>query len=433
MNPLIQCHLFASVLLITFVWPVVVSGRAINYNYDTLNRLQGVSVSGGYRIDYTYDTAGNIVKKVVHPSSQGTVPERIATGLYQGLVQGSGGTIDNALLSLNVTSLGGFTGSLGIRGVSYKLLGTFKQGQDGVFVWNGTIHRTGQSSLIVSLRFDPCDPSGNITGTVSDNASSAIATLSKAGFSKTRPALLAGNYTVLIPANPDFPGVEYPQGDGFALLTIGIDGSVRLSGQLCDGTPISQSGKLTNDGRFPVYVPLYKGKGLLSGWIDFQPVNTVSDFNGTLEWTKAVLPGDAFYSAGFDCVVDIMGSRYTPPGATTKLLNLESKQGNAFVAIGEGNLSAPLSLGITIDSSSRASTAAAVPGSFSLSFVTTTGLFRGSFLHPAMAKKVGFTGVVFQKQNLGLGLFKGTDKAGYINILQSGTSFLLLPPRGDAP
>src|SRR6266853_1342880 len=223
-------HVFA----ITF-FLVIAVGRgsaATVFEYDVLGRLTTSMRSDDLKTVYTYDLTGNRTRKVVskvNDSSRGDLA--IASGLYQGLAQSVGDTLGDSLLKLSVGTGSSFSGTLNFHGAIYQLKGAFVAGEGGVFVWNGSIHRSGLPDLIVSLRFDPSDPSGAITGTLSDDTDSATIALSRAGFDAKHPTALAGKYTVLLPANPDFPGDPYPQGDGYALLSVTAAGSVRLTGK----------------------------------------------------------------------------------------------------------------------------------------------------------------------------------------------------------
>ena len=406
-------------------------GAAKSFTYDYLDRLISADGGNGIVTHYTYDPAGNRTKEVVSMTiGSNESALAIAPGSYQGLAQSASDTLGDSLLKLNVGTGSSFTGTLNFHGTIYQLKGAFVAGEGGVFVWNGSIHRTGQPDLIVSLRFDPSDPSGAITGTLSDDTDSATIALSRAGFDAKHPAALAGNYTVLLPANPDFPGDPYPQGDGYALLSVTATGSVRLTGKLGDGSVITQSAPLSSDGRFAVYLPLYLNRGVLTGWIDFQPVDDVSDFNGTLHWTKSVAAGGPLYATGFDLEVDLMGSRFVPPVAGHRVLNLENSAQNSVIFLGEGNFGPSLNFPATLDASNIVRTAVTTPRAFKLTIKPSTGLFSGSFLHPATSTTAVFSGVVFQKQNLATGFFPGSDKSGYVSLHRTATSALLLPPAG---
>lgn len=310
----------------------------------------------------------------------------------------------------------------------YPLQGTFAAAENGTFLWNGVIHRTGLPDLNVSLQYDPKDPSGAITGTISDGTNSAPINLARAGFDAKHPTALAGNYTVLLPASPDFPGGGYPQGDGYALLTVKADGSVRFLGRLGDGTAISQSGALTADGRFAIYLPLYGGRGTLSGWVDFQPVDDVSDFNGTLHWSKPGAVGGPLYAAGFDMEVDLMGSRFLPPLSGRRILNLENGIANSVLLLGEGNLDAPMNFAATLDTKNLLQAAAPASTALKFTIAPASGLFTGTFMHPGTKKATPFSGVVFQKQNLATGVFTGSSKSGYVSLRRTALSPVLLPP-----
>lgn len=403
------------------------------YAYDALNRLTLVRTSDGGVLKFTYDLAGNIMERkagMEAVSSRFSQNEGIT--LYFGLSENPTGGGGASAVKLIVSLQGAFTGSLTSHGVPYPLQGTFVPADSGLFIWNSIIHRTGLPDLNVSLQYDPKDPSGAITGTLSDNTDSAAINLGRAGFDAKHPTALAGNYTVVLPANPDFPGGGFPQGDGYALLTVNVDGSVRLVGRLGDGTAVSQSGALSADGRLAVYLPLYGGRGALSGRVNFQPVDDVSDFNGTLHWNKLAAAGGSLYATGFDLEVDFMGSRFLPPVAGHRILNLENRTGNGVLLLGEGNLDSALNFAATLDRANIVQTSAPAATAFKMTIAPASGLFAGTFIHPGTKKTTAFSGVVFQKQNLATGVFAGSSKSGYVSLRRDSLSLLLLPPTGLA-
>ena len=424
-------HQFLFLLLFSILPALPEAGAGtIYYTYDSLGRVTQIVKTDSLRKTYSYDTVGNLIQREALASSIPNNTPKVVVGIYQGLALSGNDTLGDSLLKLTIGTGSSFTGTLNFHGTIYQLKGAFVAGEGGVFVWNGSIHRTGQPDLIVSLRFDPSDPSGAITGTLSDDTDSATIALSRAGFDAKHPAALAGNYTVLLPANPDFPGDPYPQGDGYALLSVTAAGSVRLTGKLGDGSVITQSAPLSSDGRFAVHLPLYKNRGVLAGWVDFQPVDDVSDFNGTLHWTKSDTAGGPLYATGFDLEVDLMGSRFVPPVAGHRILNLENSPQNGVIFLGEGNFGPSLNFPATLLASNVVQTAATTPKAFKFTITPSTGFFSGSFLHPATNKAAVFSGVVFQKQNLATGYFPGSDKSGYVSLHRTATSALLFPPAG---
>src|SRR5207302_1994891 len=131
---------------------------------------------------------------------------------------------------------------------------------------------------------------------------------------KLNPAPQIGHYTVVLAANANFPGSQYPQGDGFALIAIGADGSARVAGRTGDGTPFSQLSMVSQNGTLPIYVPLYGSQGSISGALNFENT-TGGDLDGTLNWTKPARPKDTFYPAGFTMPVPAVGSLYAAPAS----------------------------------------------------------------------------------------------------------------------
>lgn len=56
-----------------------------------------------------------------------------------------------------------------------------------------------------------------------------------------------------------------PQGDANAKVTIEHSGNVRLTGKLGDGSAWTISARITDKGVLPLYTPLYRSGGSISG------------------------------------------------------------------------------------------------------------------------------------------------------------------------
>jgi YD repeat-containing protein len=65
--------------------PVAASAGSIAYQYDAWHRLTGATYNGGVVISYTYDTAGNRLKKVV-ASPSGDINGNMVLGLEDGIL-----------------------------------------------------------------------------------------------------------------------------------------------------------------------------------------------------------------------------------------------------------------------------------------------------------------------------------------------------------
>ena len=101
-------------------------------------------------------------------------------------------------------------------------------------------------------------------------------------------ASLVGSYTVIFPPTapagqtltPSIGTGSYPQGTGWATITVDKKGFAKLKGRLADGSTITAAAPLTKDDTWPFYVPLYGGKGSISGRVSFRP-GMGSDLDGS--------------------------------------------------------------------------------------------------------------------------------------------------------
>ena len=139
--------------------------------------------------------------------------------------------------------------------------------------------RPGSPSLNVDLQLDMSGILNTITGHVTQIyhgtlvASSDIAA-DRAGYSASSKVLatLAGTltkpYTLVFPSRAQSPALDsfyYPQGDGFATMTVNVNGTVSLTGKLAENTVITASAPLSGNNQWPVFAQLYSTKGCLAG------------------------------------------------------------------------------------------------------------------------------------------------------------------------
>jgi YD repeat-containing protein len=65
--------------------PVAASAGSVAYQYDAWHRLAGATYNNGIAISYTYDTAGNRLKKVV-ASPSGDINGNMVIGIDDGIL-----------------------------------------------------------------------------------------------------------------------------------------------------------------------------------------------------------------------------------------------------------------------------------------------------------------------------------------------------------
>jgi hypothetical protein len=109
-----------------------------------------------------------------------------------------------------------------------------------------------------------------------------------------------------------------PHGHGVAAVLVTPNGATTLSGTLADGTKMAQSGPVSKDGWWPFYLPLYRGKGSVLGWLLF--TNDATDsLRARVNWIKPAVPADKLYPGGFTNVTFAYGSTYSAPAMTNYL------------------------------------------------------------------------------------------------------------------
>ena len=189
----------------------------------------------------------------------------------------------SGFFSATVTSRGSFSAKMQLNGKPYPLAGKLDN-QRRCFM---TLNRPRTNALSINLSVDVTDGMAQMIGVVSDGFSIAQLLADRATFhAATNPAPFAGKYTMAIPGMR--AGSDGPNGDGFGSLVVDKAGRLRLSGELADGTKISQSVPVSPNGEWPLYVSLYGGKGSILSWITFAD-RTTDQLTGLLNWTKPAL------------------------------------------------------------------------------------------------------------------------------------------------
>jgi hypothetical protein len=339
-------------------------------------------------------------------------PFAAVAGKFNGLfyeTSQSGGVLhgSSGFFTLSLTDRGAYTASI--------LSGGFRLAASGQLDLDGratnTIVRRGTNALIVTWHVD-LGGSDEITGTVSDPIAGWTATLEgdRATFSKTsKPCPLAGKYTLLLPGLPHDEFV--PGGHSYGTVTIDSNGVATLKGFLADKTSAAQKAPLSRNGEWPLYVPLYAGKGSLLSWVAFTDRPT-DDFHGLLNWNKPMMPASTkYYRAGFTTNEnEVVGARYTAPvGTTNKVLQMSGGQ----LTFTGGNLSQDHAAAVTLGLGSKVTNGS--PHKLTMTFTPSSGLFRGSFTPTnAGSKAVSFAGAVLQKGTNAAGHYLGTNQSGRV-------------------
>lgn len=374
----------------------------LNANHQVIGQLYGGTSDcdnpSGVDVFGRFDLSYQMIQQWLDP---GSLLFPSAKGTYNGLFGDGSPAIDSAgLCTLTLTSKGTYTGSLQLAGKRYAFKGKFG-GTDS----DTTIPRAGNSALTAHFTLDSSG-SDHLTGTISDGNWTASLDARRPIFNAQNPAPFAGSYTVVI------PGVSgsqtAPQGYGFGTLKVDATGKAKFAGSLADGTAVTQSASVSQDGDLPFFGSLYKGQGILWAPMIIDTSRASDDIHGSLSWIKAA-QNAKFYPDGFDVEVTGIGSLYQKPAAGTRIID----RSDATVSFDGGDLTNPFANSITIDTNDKVMNQSGNP--LTMSFATSTGLFKGTAKSPDH-KNVSYRGAAFQKVNKAYGYFLGKDQSGSVVV-----------------
>ncbi|HYF36711.1 MAG TPA: choice-of-anchor D domain-containing protein [Prosthecobacter sp.] len=375
-----------------------------------------------------------------------------ASNVFYGLIHASGGTpVSNAtegfLTGTFAPATGLFTGSIRINGLTSSFVATFQGDGSSVFTVAGAKQPSlavGGSSLTLT------NVSGAIHATVTNGIATSTGTATRALYSATSrvPAALlnsatSGLFTIGFPAREQTPAADattYPQGDGFATLTLKDNGTLTLSGTLADGTTVTGSSALVAGDVSPVLVQLAtpgaaataKG-GSLSGILTFDTTQPDSDVTAATDllWIRPAVseqPGTTgvnlatqLYTAGWPNGIRVgaIGAHYNSAITVQNSLGLsavDATNGNAQLELADGKLSEPITKTKFNISGNTVAKIPATDASYTLTALAATGAFSGTFTPDWTASaKPAFKGILIQK---------GLNKGGYGYFLSNATGDL---------
>jgi hypothetical protein len=179
---------------------------------------------------------------------------------------------------------------------------------------------------------------------------------------------------------------------------------------LPDGGKFSQSAPLSQNGLWPVYIPLYAGHGSLQSWLNFAN-RPADDLNGAVSWIKPSDKRARYYAAGLTNICLAQGSAYVRPVGSTNYILTSTNASLAFVG---GNLATDFTNTISLGRSSRVFNNSS--NRLTMSFSLSQGTFSGRVVDPASGKWRSFSGAVLQKLNAGFGLLLGTNQTSSVTI-----------------
>jgi hypothetical protein len=319
------------------------------------------------------------------------------------------GATNSGFFALALASNGGFSGRVGLQGTSLPFTGRFNaqlQAQPQVARW-------GQPALTLNLQLNPAMPDGAtnvLTGTVGSGAQWQADLLAYRAIAAGSNAY-GGAYTMLVGGCEDDGQcfgtlTNVPWGDSPAVAQVSpTTGTLQMSGSLADGSLVSQSTAVSENGLWPLYLPLYNGRGFLLGWISLDAPSPL------LYW---LMPPSVnrFYTNGFWQARVPLLTKYSVPPVRQNAVAWT----NAEVVL-IGGKAGSLTNAVVLSNNVVRVTGGSI-SNLSLTITPATGGFSGSFRHPVTRQVTPFRGVLDQTlpvtDAVNGGWFLGPDGSGGI-------------------
>ena len=331
-------------------------------------------------------------------------------GVYNGLfydpTPGGVHHTNSGAFKLSLTDRGTYSSLIRVAGKTYAASGAFDL--DGMAT--NIVKRAGFASLEIVWSMN-LHSAYNVIGTV--NASDWPQPTQLSGDlakynTRTNPAPYAGRYTLILPGVDDDSGK--PRGNGFGTVTVDGNGLAKFAGTLGDGTKVSQSVALSQNGGWALYAPLYATKGSILSWVGFDLNRATDDLHGLLSWVRPPIPSSKIYPLGFETESLLNGSLYHAPGPGGRILQITDGR----LSLSGGNLTPPANNFVRLGINSVVTNAS--PNVVTVKFIPVTGLFTGTFIQAGTTRKISFSGAVHQKANFGSGCYLGTNETGRVTF-----------------
>ncbi|MBL9114470.1 MAG: hypothetical protein JNJ83_05640 [Verrucomicrobiaceae bacterium] len=364
-------------------------------------------------------------------------------GDFSGLILEDGSAsptnANHGAITLRVTNVGSFTGSLKVDGSTLKIAGSFDN--TGVAKFGASrsttllVPRLNKPAYELALEMDLTGGTNTIEGTLKQRYRSALVSNSNISAERAAGAVNAaylnrgtsGFYTVALPAAPSQSGLnlaDYPQGTGHGTVTINNKGKVTLACTLADGTKLTAVTTMSKDLTASIYAQIYPAKaGCFGGRLTFDDSQANTDVTGPFFWFRPWQNVHHYpwgWPEGID--VDLIGTKYNVTPGTSVLLGLSAGSPNATLRFDKGLLSGLQTKSLTVSTTNGVSGS---DGTWSLKITPSSGLISGSFLHTD-GTKPKFTGVILQKgsNDRGLGFFLSTKPKLITGLGESGVVIL---------
>ena len=279
------------------------------------------------------------------------LPEN-TVGTYRGLVERNDSYNDGfgGAFTLSITRTGTFSGTL-TRG---KAQHRFKGALD---TYAGESFSTANIRLPLPKPEEPLDltfslENGSLEGSLGrdeDEEDGAIVEAQRQWTSLPESfQSMPGLYNV--PLLTSAESSAFPQGSGYLSTSLNAKGQLRYVGSLADGTRITGSAMLGEDGSLALHHMLYANTGSAQGTLSV--VNDLPGVTAALDWFKSTQPEKSTtrsYRAGFPAhELNGVGLRYTAPTSGALLLDLPPTSFNARLDFSDGGLFIPFSQYFTL-------------------------------------------------------------------------------------
>lgn len=340
------------------------------------------------------------------------------TGIFSGAIDPSsitGGNLGGWLI-VTTTAGGSFTGTLQLGALKYPIKGAFDS-QTGVAPGILITRKSPLPNLTLNLGLVMSGSNrGQVAGTLVEGVIPPVPVqINREVWSTTNLAGLYGGtvsarYNIAMDVEVAHQASNtYPQGFGYAALTVMKNGTTTLAGVMQDGATITLSKVLWPDGTLPVFIPLYSNLGVLNGSllidVGADYATTDNSIAGSMFWKRpaSTKVGDRFYPGGFETNVDAGGGAYTPPATGYRVLNLGNGAAHTteYLRLDDGSLLPGLQTAITIATANKVTAFTPNDHTYSLTFTPTTGVFTGKFTMPSPTRSTSFNGLIVPDMLLG--------------------------------
>lgn len=389
--------------------------------------------SGTYRLriiarNVTQVSAPLAVSVVVAPLSPNVV------GTFVGLVDREL-NVNNGLggrFNLSISASGQYTGSYMLGGVARAFKGVVSVHRDGSISGFGgpVLSRVEQPYVDFSVSASDSNLTGNayLMSEAGISPYAVIHGVRNIWTGTVKPSAYAGNYSAILQLPEELAGDEsYPQGTGYFVGTVNMNGAVTVSARLADNTVVTMATILSGSETIPVHWLAYGGTGSAQGWQKLMysaasPLGAMID--GTVDWMKKAQPVKSTtrsYKAGIPLhELTTLGSKIIVPGRGQIELGLQDKPLNAMLEFEMAGLEDAVMVDLRISSAN-------VPQLLRGSPITMTiDKVAGKFLGVYTANRIAapYYGLFVPRLGYGIGHFQRAQSTSATSSVFSGSIML---------